>query len=131
MDGRAVPTFINKALNNENIEIYGDGTQTRSLCHVDDLIDGIMKMMNTDDDIIGPVNIGNDDELTINELAAKIIKLTNSKSQIIYKELLQDDPSKRKPDLTVARNLLNYTPRISIDEGLKNTIEYFKNQRMV
>ena len=122
-DGRVIPSFINKALKNEDLEVYGDGTQTRSLCYIADLLDGIIKIMQTDDDIIGPVNLGNDYEITINELAKKIIEITNSKSKIIYKLLPQDDPIKRKPDLSLAKELLGYSPKVSLDEGLKRTIE--------
>ena len=125
-DGRVISNFINKALKNEDLEVYGDGTQTRSLCYVDDLLDGIVKMMNTNDDTVCPVNLGNDEEITINELATKIIYLTNSNSKIVYRALPQDDPIKRKPDLTLAQKILNYYPSVTIDEGLKKTIEYYK-----
>ncbi len=126
-DGRVIPNFIIKALKNETIEVYGDGTQTRSLCYVDDLIDGIIRLMNSKVDYTRPVNLGNDHEITINELAEKIINLTNSKSLIKFKPLPEDDPIKRKPDLKLANKMLDYYPRTSIDEGLKITIDYFKN----
>lgn len=126
-DGRVISNFITKALKNEDIEVYGNGNQTRSLCYVDDLLDGIIKMMNSKDDVIGPINLGNSYEISINDLAKKIIKLTNSKSKIIYKELPQDDPIKRKPDLTLAETILGYLPKISLDEGIKATIEYYKS----
>ncbi len=126
-DGRVISNFINKAIRNEDIEVYGDGTQTRSLCYVDDLIDGILKMMNSSDDIIGPINLGNNYELTMNELAQKVIALTGSTSKIIYKPLPQDDPIKRKPSLELAKELLGYVPKISIDEGIKKTIQYYNS----
>ena len=93
------------------------------------MIDGIIKMMNSNDDIVGPINLGNDCEITINELAEKVIDLTNSESKIVYKELPQDDPIKRKPDLTLAREILGYSPNISIDEGIKRTMEYYNNMK--
>lgn len=127
-DGRVVPNFIMNALQNKDIEIYGNGTQTRSLCYIDDMIDGIIKMMNANSNIIGPINLGNDYEITINELAHKIIQLTNSKSKIVYKELPQDDPIKRRPDLTLAKKILDYYPRISLDEGLKKCISYYEKR---
>lgn len=127
-DGRVISNFINKALRNEDLEVYGDGTQTRSLCYVDDLLDGIIMMMNSSDEICGPMNLGNSREITMNELAEKVIKLTNSKSKIIHKELPQDDPVKRRPDLTLAKNILGYCPKISVEEGIKKTIEYYKNK---
>lgn len=127
-DGRVISNFINKALRNENLEVYGDGTQTRSLCYVDDLLDGIIMMMNSGDEISGPINLGNSHEITMNELAEKVIKLTNSKSKIIHKELPQDDPVKRRPDLTLAKNILGYCPKISVEEGIKKTIEYYKTK---
>ncbi len=125
-DGRVISNFITKALRNEDIEVYGDGNQTRSLCYVDDLLDGIIKMMSSNDDIIGPINLGNSYEVSINDLAQKIIKLTNSNSKIIYKELPQDDPVRRKPDITCAQNILGYSPKVSLEEGLNYTIEFYK-----
>ncbi len=126
-DGRVISNFICKALKNEDIEVYGDGSQTRSFCYVDDLLNGIIKTMNTPDTVTGPINLGNTIEVTMNELASKVIKLTNSKSKVIYKELPQDDPIKRKPDLKLAKELLNYSPEISLEEGLEKTIKYFKD----
>jgi len=123
-DGRVVSNFIIQSLRNEDITIYGDGSQTRSFCYVDDLVDGMIKLMNTDS-FIGPVNVGNDGEYTILQLAEMIIKLTNSNSKIVFRELPSDDPCKRKPDLTLAREKLNYQPKVSIEDGLKETIEYF------
>jgi len=123
-DGRVVSNFIIQALNNQDITIYGKGTQTRSFQYVDDLIDGFIKMMEKNH--TGPINIGNPDEFTILELARKVIELTNSKSNIIFKPLPQDDPKKRKPDITKAKKYLNWTPKVKLDDGLKNTIKYFK-----
>jgi UDP-glucuronate decarboxylase len=126
-DGRVVSNFIVQALKNNNITIYGNGNQTRSFQYVDDLIDGMINMMSTRDDFFGPVNIGNPGEFTILELAEKIIDLTGSKSKIIFKPLPQDDPLQRKPDISLAKNELNWTPKIKLEEGLKKTIEYFDN----
>ena len=123
-DGRVVSNFIIQALKNEDITIYGDGSQTRSFCYVDDLIKGMTNLMETKD-FIGPVNVGNNDEYSILELANMIIKLANSNSKIIFKPLPSDDPIRRKPDLTLAKEKLNYEPQINIEIGLKKTIEYF------
>lgn len=125
-DGRVVSNFIVQALKNEDISIYGDGGQTRSFCYVDDLIDGMIKMMNTRDEFTGPVNIGNPGEFTILELAQKVIQLTNSSSKIIYQPLPADDPMQRKPDITLARKELNWEPKIELEEGLVRTIDFFK-----
>ena len=127
-DGRVVSNFIVQALKNEDITIYGDGSQTRSFCYVDDLIDGMIKMMNNTNGFIGPVNLGNPSERTILDFAKLIIKLTNSNSKIIYKPLPSDDPSKRQPDITLAKKELNFEPKVDIEEGLIKTIEYFKNK---
>lgn len=124
-DGRVVSNFIVQALKNEDITVYGDGTQTRSFCYVDDLMEGLYRLMNSRDDFTGPVNIGNPEEFTILELAQKIIELTNSKSKIIFKELPQDDPKQRKPDITLAKKVLQWEPKIKLEDGLKKTIEYF------
>lgn len=124
-DGRVVSNFIVQALRGEDITIYGDGKQTRSFCYVDDLIDGMIKLMNSSDDITGPINIGNPQEFTILELAEKIIDLTNSSSKIIYKELPKDDPTQRKPDISLAIEKLNWKPQVILDDGLIKTIEYF------
>ena len=123
-DGRVVSNFIIQALKNQDITIYGDGSQTRSFCYIDDLLEGITALMNKEN-YHQPVNIGNDDEFTISELANLVIELTNSKSKIINKPLPQDDPVKRKPDLTRAAEILNYKPKIKLREGLIKTIEYF------
>lgn len=126
-DGRVVSNFIVQALQNEDITIYGDGQQTRSFCYVDDLIDGMMRMMNSRDGFTGPVNIGNPDEFTMLELAEKIIELTGSHSKIVYQPLPQDDPMQRKPVINLAQKELGWEPKISLEDGLKRTIEYFKS----
>jgi len=125
-DGRVISNFIVQALKNKDITIYGDGNQTRSFCYVDDLVEGIIKMMNGREDFVGPVNIGNPVEFTILDLAKKIIKLTDSKSKIIYKPLPEDDPKRRKPNIELAKKELNWEPKVQLDKGLKNTINYFK-----
>ncbi len=126
-DGRVVSNFIVQALKNKDITVYGDGLQTRSFQYVDDLIEGATKMMNVDEKFIGPVNIGNPDEFTILELAQKTIDLIGSKSKIIYQPLPQDDPLQRKPDISLAKEKLNWQPKIKLDDGLKKTIQYFDN----
>ncbi|MEG1538363.1 MAG: UDP-glucuronic acid decarboxylase family protein [Muribaculaceae bacterium] len=125
-DGRVVSNFVAQALKNENITIYGDGNQTRSLQYIDDLIEGMICMMNTDKDLTGPINIGNPNEYTINELASLIIKMTNSSSKIIYSALPSDDPKQRNPDISLAKEKLNWEPKIQLNEGLSNVINYFK-----
>lgn len=125
-DGRVVSNFIVQALKGEDITVYGDGKQTRSFCYVDDLIEGFLLLMNSGEDITGPVNLGNPVEFTILDLANLVIKLTKSKSRIIYKALPSDDPKQRRPDITAAKTLLNWTPKIGLEEGLKQTIKYFK-----
>jgi UDP-glucuronate decarboxylase len=124
-DGRVVSNFIVQALKNEEITIYGSGEQTRSFCYVDDLISGIVKMMECNS-FTGPVNLGNPGEFTIKQLAEKVIKKIGSRSKIIYKPLPQDDPLQRKPDISLAREKLNWSPVINLDEGLEKTIEYFR-----
>lgn len=126
-DGRVMSNFIIQALKNEPITVYGDGSQTRSFCYINDLIDGIYKMM-CKDNFIGPVNLGNPNEFTILELSEKIIELTNSNSQIIFKDLPEDDPKQRQPDITLAKEKLGWQPKIQLEEGLNKTIEYFKTQ---
>ena len=123
-DGRVVSNFITQALLNKDITIYGDGSQTRSFCYVDDLVNGIISMMNQSE-FLGPVNLGNDGEFTVKELAEMVIQMTNSKSKIIYLPLPSDDPTRRKPDLTLAKEKLNYSPTIQLKEGLSKTISYF------
>ncbi len=127
-DGRVVSNFIVQAIQGKDITIYGDGTQTRSFQYVDDLVEGMMRTMATDDSFTGPVNIGNPFEFTIKELAEKVIQMTSSKSKIIYLPLPSDDPTQRKPDISLAQEKLNnWTPNIQLEEGLTSTIKYFKN----
>ena len=126
-DGRVISNFIIQALKNDDITIYGDGTQTRSFQYIDDLIDAMLKMIKTNNEINGPINIGNPIEYNMNELAEIIIKLTNSKSRIIYKDLPSDDPKKRKPDITLANDILDWKPFINLKDGLNKTINYFNN----
>ncbi len=127
-DGRVISNFIIQALQNKDITIYGDGSHTRSFCYVDDLIDGIIKMMNGPDDFIGPVNLGNTVEISILKLAEKIISMTGSHSKLVYLPLPENDPIRRKPDITLAQEKLKWRPKFSIEEGLKKTIEYFKRE---
>ena len=124
-DGRVVSNFIVQCLQDEDITIYGDGNQSRSFQYVDDLIEGMIKMMSTPDNFIGPVNIGNPNEFTILELAQTVIKLTNSRSKLIFKRLPKDDPQQRRPDITLAKEKLDWSPKIELEEGLKKTIDYF------
>lgn len=124
-DGRVVSNFIVSALQNKNIEIYGDGTQSRSFCYVDDLVDGLIKMMNSNDEITGPFNIGNPNEFTIKELADLIIKKTNSKSKFIFKKLPSDDPKQRQPDISLAKKYLHWESTINLENGIEKTIKYF------
>ena len=123
-DGRVVSNFILQALQNDNITIYGDGSQTRSFQFIDDLVEGLIKMMNSDS--VGPINLGNPIELSMTDLAYKVIKLTNSSSDIIYKKLPKDDPKRRKPDISLAKSTLDWRPVIDLETGLKKTINYFK-----
>lgn len=125
-DGRVVSNFIVQALNNEDITIYGTGEQTRSFCYVDDLIEGFCRMMSTADDVTGPVNLGNPGEFTMLELAEKVLSFTGSKSKLVFKPLPQDDPKQRKPDISKAKQLLDWQPKVPLDDGLKETIKYFK-----
>jgi UDP-glucuronate decarboxylase len=126
-DGRVVSNFIIQALQNKDITVYGKGQQTRSFQYVDDLVEAMVRMMNTDDSFTGPVNIGNPDEFTIMELAQKIIQITGSKSKIVYLPLPSDDPMQRKPDISLAKRVLDWEPKIKLDEGLVKTITYFEN----
>ena len=127
-DGRVVSNFIVQALTNQDITVYGNGDQTRSFCYIDDLISGIFKMMSSEEKFIGPVNLGNPVEFKIIDLAKTIIKLTNSKSNIVNKELPTDDPIRRKPNISLAKNVLDWEPSFNLEEGLKLTIDYFKSQ---
>jgi UDP-glucuronate decarboxylase len=126
-DGRVVSNFIMQALQDKPISIYGDGRQTRSFCYVDDLIEAFVRLMNTTDAITGPINTGNPGEFTILELAKKIIELTGSKSEIEFHELPSDDPTQRQPDITLAREIIGWEPKIKLEEGLKKTIPYFES----
>jgi len=126
-DGRVVSNFIIQALKGVPITIYGDGSQTRSFCYVDDMIEGMIRLMNSGDHLTGPINMGNPIELTILELAKKIIEISGSKSKIIYEKLPTDDPKQRKPDITLAKKELDWFPKIEIEEGLIKTIKYFDN----
>jgi UDP-glucuronate decarboxylase len=125
-DGRVVSNFIIQALKGEDITVYGDGSQTRSFCFVDDLIDGLTTMMDSDDSFIGPVNLGNPNEFRIIELAEAIIKKTGNQSKIVFCTLPQDDPMQRKPDISLAREKLGWQPTINLEEGLDQTIAYFR-----
>ena len=126
-DGRVVSNFIVQALQNNDITVYGDGSQIRSFCYVDDLIEGFQTFMNSRNDFYGPINLGNPSEFTILELAEKIISLTNSKSNIVFKSLPDDDPKKRQPDIALAKEKLQWEPKIELMDGLKRTIEYFNS----
>lgn len=125
-DGRVISNFIVQALENKSITVYGDGSQTRSFCYVSDLVKGLYSMMNNKEDFIGPVNLGNPNEFTILELAEKVTGMTNSKSKIIRKPLPQDDPKQRRPDISLSKLKLGWEPTVQLDEGLEETISYFK-----
>ena len=125
-DGRVISNFIMQALQGEPIAVYGDGSQTRSFCYVSDLINALVRLMNTPDDVIGPINLGNSQEFTILELATKVIELINSKSEIVFKPLPADDPKQRKPDISLARQVLGWEPKVSLEKGLKKTITFFE-----
>lgn len=127
-DGRVVSNFIVQALSNQDVTIYGDGSQTRSFCYVDDLIDAMVSMMKSSNELLGPINIGNPTEHTMLELAEIILKLTKSKSKIVFKPLPSDDPKQRKPDISQAKKELSWQPKITIYDGLKETINYFQNE---
>ena len=126
-DGRVVSNFIVRALRGEAVEVNGDGSQTRSFCYVDDLIDGLVRVMQTDRGFTGPVNLGNPEEFTILDLAERTIRLTKSKSRIEFRPLPQDDPRQRRPDISLARAKLNWAPKVGLDDGLKETIGYFRH----
>ena len=126
-DGRVVSNFIIQALNNEDITIYGDGKQTRSFQYIDDLIEGMVRMMDTEDDFTGPVNLGNPNEFSILELAERVIRMTGSTSKIVFKPLPTDDPKQRQPDIKLAKEKLGWQPTVELEDGLKRMIEYFKN----
>ena len=125
-DGRVVSNFIVQALRGEDLTIYGDGTQTRSFCYADDLVEGFIRLMNADDSVVGPINLGNPGEFTMIELADKVLRLTGSASKLIHMPLPQDDPKQRRPDITKAKHYLNWEPTIALEQGLERTIAYFK-----
>ena len=125
-DGRAVPAFMSQALRGEDVTVFGDGTQTRSFCYVSDLVDGVLRLM--DSDVHDPVNIGNPHEVTIEEIAQIIIRLLGSRSKVVYRPLPVDDPKQRKPDITRARSLLGWEPRVGLEEGLLRTVDYFRQK---
>jgi len=125
-DGRAVPAFMSQALTNEDVTVFGDGTQTRSFCYVNDLVDGILRL--AESDTHDPVNIGNPHEITIEEIARTVIRLVGSKSRIVYRPLPVDDPKQRRPDITRARTLLKWEPKVGLEEGLLKTVDYFKKK---
>ena len=127
-DGRVVSNFIIQALRGENITIYGDGSQTRCFCYVDDMTEAFIRMMNNSHGFIGPVNLGNPVEMTVKSLAEKVIQLTGSTSALEYRELPQDDPVRRKPDISLAKKMLGWEPKVSLEDGLKETISYFKQR---
>jgi UDP-glucuronate decarboxylase len=124
-DGRVVSNFIVQALKNQDITLYGDGSQTRAFCYVDDLVDGLIRLMGTDPDFTGPINIGNPHEIPVRELAERVITLTNSASRIVHRPLPQDDPMQRCPDITLAKQVLGWEPKVPLDAGLRRTIDYF------
>jgi UDP-glucuronate decarboxylase len=126
-DGRVVSNFIVQALKGEQITIYGDGKQTRSFCYVDDLIDALIRMMDTNDDVTGPINVGNPGEFTMLSLAQEIIRLTGSQSTVVFKPLPADDPKQRRPDISLARDILGWHPSVELEQGLRKTISYFQD----
>jgi UDP-glucuronate decarboxylase len=125
-DGRVVSNFIVQALRGEDITIYGDGSQTRSFCYVDDLIEGFIRLMASPKEVTGPINIGNPGEFTIRELAETVLKMVGGKSKLVMMPLPQDDPKQRQPDITLAKNVLGWEPKIKLEEGLGKTIDYFR-----
>jgi UDP-glucuronate decarboxylase len=126
-DGRVVSNFIMQALRGEPITIYGEGSQTRSFCYVDDLVDGIMRLMASDDTLLGPVNLGNPNEISVRELAEQVVEMTGSRSRLIFKPLPVDDPKQRQPDITLARHKLNWAPKVQLSDGLDRTVAYFRS----
>ena len=127
-DGRVISNFVLQALSNREITIFGAGTQTRSFCYVTDLVDGFLSMMSSSEPLVGPVNLGNPEEHSIRDVAQRIIQLTGSTSQLVLRELPQDDPKRRRPDITRAKNLLGWEPKVGLDEGLGRTIDYFRDR---
>jgi UDP-glucuronate decarboxylase len=130
-DGRVVSSFIMAALRGEPLPVFGDGSQTRSFCYVDDLVDGLIRLMNTPDDVPGPINLGNPGEFTMLELATKVLDLVGSAAGIEYRPLPQDDPVRRKPNIERARELLDWQPTVTLDEGLARTVEYFRREHEI
>jgi len=126
-DGRVVSNFIMQALQGNDITIYGDGSQTRSFCYVDDLVEGLIRLMESVEEVTGPINLGNPGEFSIKELAEKVVSMTGSNSKIVYEPLPQDDPTQRQPDITQAREKLNWQPDVALEDGLKTTVEYFSD----
>jgi UDP-glucuronate decarboxylase len=126
-DGRVVSNFIVQALRGEDVTIFGEGTQTRSFCYVDDLIDGMLRMMDSPDGLFGPVNLGNPGEFTMIELAERVLSITGSKSRLVKKPLPQDDPRQRQPDISLAKAKLGWTPKVALEDGLKETVRFFKH----
>lgn len=124
-DGRVVSNFVCQALRGEDVTVYGDGSQTRSFCYVDDLVEGMVRLMNSRDGLTGPVNVGNPAEFTVLELAETVIRLTGSRSEIVFRDLPADDPTQRRPDISLAREELGWEPRVQLEDGLRRTIEYF------
>jgi len=124
-DGRVVSNFIVQALAGKDITIYGDGEQTRSFCYVDDLVDGLIRLMESDEEVIGPINLGNPNEFSIKELAEKVVGIIGGDSKVVYQPLPQDDPTQRQPDITQAKAVLGWEPKIQLDEGLPKTVEFF------
>jgi UDP-glucuronate decarboxylase len=129
-DGRVVSNFITQALRGEDITLYGDGSQTRSFCYVDDLVSGLIRLMESVDSVTGPVNLGNPQEITVRELADKVTEMTGAGLKISFRDLPADDPQRRRPDITRAKLLLGWEPVTSLDDGLKATIEYFNSREM-
>jgi len=127
-DGRVISNFVTQAMGNKDITVFGRGKQTRSFCYVEDMVEGIVRIMGTSEAVIGPINLGNPNEFDIINIAERIIKKTGSKSKVVFLQLPQDDPKKRKPDITKARTILGWEPKIMLDEGLERTIEYFRNR---
>jgi len=125
-DGRVVSNFVVQALRGEDITVYGEGSQTRSFCYVDDMIDGLIRMMESDDGVLGPMNLGNPEEFSILDLAETLIKMTGNRSKIVFRPLPQDDPMQRKPDISVARKTLGWQPKVNLEKGLERTIAYFR-----
>ena len=126
-DGRVISNFIVQTLRGETLNIYGDGTQTRSFCYVDDMLEGLVLLMKTANDVTGPINLGNPDECSILELAQRVLEITGSKSKLVFNPSPQDDPQRRRPDITLARDILKWIPRVSLEEGLPKVVDYFDN----